>query len=208
MVTADVQAIVDATLAPLLGKLSFLQGGKGEESLKVAVAEGENADGKESENGADAAAADDKAAEEAPDYVNDDNDYPPTPNTTFVIRVMNEPKALTTVDGNLSLLDFTPDRKYDRSFHWLCLCQDGWLMFKNVVTGSFLSLNDEEGEEMFKARYDHRRPLDCILPRRHCKGGYEIYAAREDNLLRRMIIDGQLSASRGEEEALYRFIRV
>ncbi|KAK5624983.1 hypothetical protein RRF57_000699 [Xylaria bambusicola] len=62
----------------------------------------------------------------------------PQPNGTYMIRNINSGEVLTTVAGHLTL---APDPGNRGGCHWVCMQHpDGWIQFRNIVTGGFLAL--------------------------------------------------------------------
>jgi hypothetical protein len=63
----------------------------------------------------------------------------PWPGSTFIIRCASTGHVITLVDGKTVLA--SPGGH--GSFHWACVERNGWLGFRNVVSGKFLGHADD-----------------------------------------------------------------
>ena len=59
----------------------------------------------------------------------------PEPGTTYIIRSVSCGRVITLLEGNIEL---TEPNDYGCS-HWACVDKDGWIEFRNRVSGGFLT---------------------------------------------------------------------
>ncbi|RYP72108.1 hypothetical protein DL771_004439 [Monosporascus sp. 5C6A] len=101
----------------------------------------------------------------------------PWPGNTFVIRERATGRAITLVDGKLRLKDW--DYAGDRGTHWVCERKDGWLGFRNPVSGTYIG-HDDRGN--FCANAKHHKQWEYFCAMRHPKGGYLLLTRSGDAL--------------------------
>lgn len=82
----------------------------------------------------------------------------PWPGSTFIIRSLSSGKFLTLLDGNIML---TGGRG---SIEWACVENNGWLGFRNIVSGKFLG-HDKKGELCCFAERHRMWELFCVRMR-------------------------------------------
>ena len=58
----------------------------------------------------------------------------PWPGNTFVIRKRNTGRAISILNGKLMLRNW--DANSDRASHWKCESSEGWLVFRNPISGT------------------------------------------------------------------------
>lgn len=133
--------------------------------------------------------------EEPPSYT--PTETVPWPGETFVIREPNQGLAITLTEGRLRLRQEMGNRG---GCHWVCVDRNGWLGFRNAVSGTYLG-HDQKGN--FYAKVQHHEPHEYFCARRHPRGGY-ILLMRHGNDLQKMAIgeDGEsLVETKGEGTA-------
>ncbi|RYP80135.1 hypothetical protein DL769_002621 [Monosporascus sp. CRB-8-3] len=101
----------------------------------------------------------------------------PWPGNTFVIRERATGRAITLVDGKLRLRDW--DCAGDRGAHWVCEQKDGWLGFRNPVSGTYIGHDDRGG---FRATASHHKTWEYFCATWHPEGGYLLLKRHGDAL--------------------------
>ncbi|RYO82781.1 hypothetical protein DL766_009636 [Monosporascus sp. MC13-8B] len=109
----------------------------------------------------------------------------PWPGNTFVIRERATGRAIALVDGKLRLKDWDWDYAGDRGTHWVCELKDGWLGFRNPVSGTYIG-HDDRGN--FRATVSHHQAWEYFCATRHPEGGY-LLLKRHGDTLRKMAVD-------------------
>lgn len=105
----------------------------------------------------------------------------PWPGKTFIIKARDSPLTITVVDGTLQL---QPSFSSLGGYHWACEEKDGWLGFRNCVSGNYIG-HDSKGK--FIANVKHHRDHEYFGAQRHPEGGY-ILQMRHGNVMRKMAI--------------------
>ncbi|RYP33100.1 hypothetical protein DL767_004885 [Monosporascus sp. MG133] len=101
----------------------------------------------------------------------------PWPGNTFAIRERATGRAITLIDGKLRLKDW--DYAGDRGAHWVCEGNDGWLGFRNPVSGTYIGHDDRGG---FWAKATAHKQWEYFCATRHPAGGYLLLKRRGDAL--------------------------
>jgi hypothetical protein len=108
----------------------------------------------------------------------------PGPNETFLIRHRESFRTITLIDGQLRLCD---DLTLQGGFHWRCEEKDGWLGFRNCVSGTYMGYDDKK---KFIARVTHHRDHEYFCVRPHARrGGYELLTRHGQKLWRMGVAD-------------------
>ncbi|KAH7141356.1 hypothetical protein B0J13DRAFT_57589 [Dactylonectria estremocensis] len=127
----------------------------------------------------------------------------PGPDEIFIIRHRQSGMAITLADGQLQLCEgLNPPG----GFHWRCVEKEGWLGFRNCVSGTYIG-HDER--KRFVARVSHHKPHEYFCVRPHPKkGGYELLM-RHGNELWRMDVskDGKALVESKQEGATWDFFK-
>ncbi|KAK7432535.1 hypothetical protein QQZ08_000742 [Neonectria magnoliae] len=127
----------------------------------------------------------------------------PGPDEVFIIRHREHGLVITLVDGQLQLCTKLSPQG---GFHWRCVEKDGWLGFRNSISGTYIG-HDER--KKFIARVSHHKGHEKFCVRPHPKkGGYELLM-RHGNELWRMDMgsDGKTLVETKQEGATWDFFK-
>lgn len=89
----------------------------------------------------------------------------PCPGKTFIIRDTDSGHLLSLFDGNICLL---PVETTGSAFYWSCEETEGWLGFKNLASGEYLSYHTGE----YIISVPHHQGLEYFCLRMVRNGGY------------------------------------
>ncbi|RYP09740.1 hypothetical protein DL765_008349 [Monosporascus sp. GIB2] len=128
----------------------------------------------------------------------------PWPGNTFVIRERATGRAITLVDGKLRLKDW--DYAGDRGTHWVCELKEGWLGFRNPVSGTYIG-HDDRGK--FRATASHHRQWEYFCATRHPEGGY-LLLKRHGDALWKMAVDngGATFYETADQGTIWEFLKL
>lgn len=127
----------------------------------------------------------------------------PGPDEIFVIRNRENGMAIALVDGQLQLCEGVTA---PGGSHWRCVEKEGWLGFRNCVSGTYIG---HDGEKKFIAKVSHHYPHEYFCVRPHPqKGGYELLM-RHGNELWRMNVgsDGKSLVETKHDGATWDFFK-
>ncbi|KAI0404122.1 hypothetical protein F4802DRAFT_265218 [Xylaria palmicola] len=154
------------------------------------------------------------------------NDTPPTPSEkpftinggvtsvpenghTYMIREVDSGRAITLVNGRLTLV---LDAGTRGGWHWCCEeHSSGWIGFRDAVSGKYLG-HDNKGGYMVRA--EKLRAWESFVLRPREKGGYNLFVKDWDTLKPMGVdnIDGQtprlVNAPSLEKAARWEFVEV
>jgi hypothetical protein len=99
----------------------------------------------------------------------------PEPGFTFIIRSVSCGRVITLLDGRIVLTQPGDCG----SIHWVCVEIDGWLGFRNLVSGKFLG-HDQNGRLCCSAERHRGWERFSVRPRR--KGDYVLLMTNWDHL--------------------------
>lgn len=103
----------------------------------------------------------------------------PGPDEIFIIRNRENGMAITLVDGQLQLCE---GLTAPGGSHWRCVEREGWLGFRNCVSGTYIGHDDRKN---FVARVSHHMTHEYFCVRPHPKkGGYELLMRHGNELWR------------------------
>jgi hypothetical protein len=128
---------------------------------------------------------------------------PPYNGGTFIIRDIERGLVITSVDGQLELLEYSRDflvpRIDGRGSHWRCVeGKNRWIRFKNMVSGACMIESTT------------KRPELCV--RHYVSGGYEILSKMGDGLCALQISgndDVKLKlVAEGERGTIWEFLEI
>ncbi|KAI0600116.1 hypothetical protein F4775DRAFT_548087 [Biscogniauxia sp. FL1348] len=91
----------------------------------------------------------------------------PSQGNVYAIRHRDSGKAITMGIEGLQLKKIGPMG----GWHWMCVEKDGWLGFRNVVSGRYLGRNDKGG---FHALQPHHQGWEYFVAKASPRGGYEM----------------------------------
>ena len=100
----------------------------------------------------------------------------PWPGSTFIIRSVSSGHVLTLLEGQITL---THPHSSRGSCHWACWENNGWLGFRNTVSGKFLG-HDEEGKLRCTVEWHEKWEYFCF--RMRPEGGCVLLMTHEDRL--------------------------
>lgn len=110
----------------------------------------------------------------------------PGPDDVFIIRNRETCKTITLLDGKLQLCE---ELTLQGGFHWLCVEKDGWLGFRNCVSGTYMG-HDGDNKKRFVARVTHHRDHEYFCVRPNAKrGGYELLMRHGQKLWKMAVAD-------------------
>ncbi|KAJ4353634.1 uncharacterized protein N0V89_005364 [Didymosphaeria variabile] len=116
-----------------------------------------------------ATASDDSTAYTPPEIdekVEQQTSSVPQPDKTFILRDKKSGQLLTLLDGVVRL---NPAGTLGSAYHWTCHERHGWLGFKNIAAGTFLS-HDRGG--VLQAMVPHHEGWEFFCVRMMPDGGY------------------------------------
>lgn len=99
----------------------------------------------------------------------------PAADCTFIIRHRETGRIIALVDGDLRLCDGNGIRD---GFYWHCVRKDGWLGFRNSVSGTYIGRYNESKRYTASAKKHLSHEFFNLLPNR--KGGYEFLTRHGD----------------------------
>ena len=88
-------------------------------------------------------------------------DAVPWPGKKFLIKHEETNQIVSVVDGNVQLGSI---EDCHRGGHWLCVERDGWLGFRNTVSGTYLGHNNHSGIRA-EAKQHERWEFFCVRQR-------------------------------------------
>lgn len=125
----------------------------------------------------------------------------PWPGETLIIREKDTQLILTLLGGHLKLC---PTAAARGGFEWDCTEQNGWLGFRNTISGQHISFDRDYG---FTAVSYTLLSSNKFNARRHPEGGY-ILMAKDCEILRQMSLSPEKSLSwREKNETRWEFVR-
>lgn len=126
----------------------------------------------------------------------------PWPGNTFVIYNKETGLSITVVGGKLQV---SPEFTLRGGYHWDCVEKNGWLGFRNCVSGRFIG-HDSKGN--FIANVSHHQGHEYFCARRHPEGGYILLMRHGDNMVKMAIgNDGKSLIETKNEGTRWEFIR-
>ncbi|RYP91508.1 hypothetical protein DL770_002354 [Monosporascus sp. CRB-9-2] len=131
-------------------------------------------------------------------------DTVPWPGNTFVIRERATGRAITLVNGKLRLWDW--DYAGDRGAHWICEGKEGWLGFRNPVSGTYIG-HDDRGN--ICANATHHKQWEYFCATRHPEGGYLLLKRHGDALWKMNVTQcGSRFYETADEGAAWEFLKL
>lgn len=94
----------------------------------------------------------------------------PQPGKTYKIHNRDYEKHITLVEGEIRLLR-TQSSQPDGGCYWSCVEKNGWLGFRNSVSGTYLGGDACGG---FHAKVTHHKAHEYFCVRHSAQGGYNI----------------------------------
>ncbi|KAJ8131418.1 hypothetical protein O1611_g2212 [Lasiodiplodia mahajangana] len=133
----------------------------------------------------------------------------PEPGETYMIRECSSERALTLVDGKPTVLLNEGTRG---GWHWKCEEHpNGWIGFRNAVSGRYLGRDDNGGYMVEATKFDHWESF-VLRPRE--VGGYNLCVRFRDKLKPMGIVDADgptpklVDAKSPDQAARWEFVRV
>ncbi|PQE26473.1 hypothetical protein CJF30_00001204 [Rutstroemia sp. NJR-2017a BBW] len=130
----------------------------------------------------------------------------PVPGSTFLIRSLHTHQVLTLSEGHLHL---EPSPPAAGGWHWACIERDGWLGFRNCVSGTFMG---HDGKGGFHAKVTHHKCNEWFVTRAVPGGGHLIMILHGDKWRRMGVAEGGrevLEVEKGVMEGtVWEFVRV
>lgn len=131
------------------------------------------------------------------------SDAVPWAGETYMIRDRLHGRIITLEESNLRL-----ETHISRTggWHWVCVEKDGWLGFRNRVSGTYIGHN---GKGKFYAKVTHHKDHEYFCARRHLDGGY-LLLMRHGSKLWKMDIgeDGHELIETENEGTVWEFVKV
>ncbi|KAK6591851.1 hypothetical protein H4I96_12128 [Botrytis cinerea] len=90
----------------------------------------------------------------------------PEPGEIFIIREGDHGRMITLKDGKLRL---DSDVSQMGGCHWICVEKDGWLGFRNCISGTYIG---HDGSGNFYAQATLHKNWESFCVRKHPNGGY------------------------------------
>ncbi|KAF3937800.1 hypothetical protein ABW19_dt0205833 [Dactylella cylindrospora] len=103
----------------------------------------------------------------------------PWPGKTYIIQDRKSGNVITLMEGSISLEAPTSKGVEVGGQQWECIMKEGWLGFKNPVSGRFLG-HDSRGYLQADAVEQHSWEEFCV--RQHPEGGYVLFLRHYDGL--------------------------
>lgn len=113
----------------------------------------------------------DRPSHTKPEKIDDYARSIPQPGKTYVIYHRRTNKVITLVEGALELQSVA-DEKPGGGWYWTCVEKNGWLGFRNHVSGTYLGHDARGG---FHAKVMHHKTHEYFCVRRDPRGGYTIF---------------------------------
>jgi hypothetical protein len=140
----------------------------------------------------------------------------PWPGSTYIISRLGDSTVITLVNGNVTLLSPGGPPASSGSIYWKCVDINGWLGFRNTVSGGYLGYDDKS---MIICRAGSPPESAQFITRPGPSGGFVLLMLRsrglkplgvEDGELRRLIGGRQLreGGESIEEGTSWKFIMV
>lgn len=130
-------------------------------------------------------------------------DAVPWPGSTYIIVDRAQGRAITMIDGRLSL---ESDACATGSATWACVENKGWLGFRNTASGTYMG---HDGRKNIYAAKTRHQAWEFIVPRRCPDGGYLLMTTHYDLLLQMSIgDDGRSLVARADGGTVWEFIKV
>jgi len=135
------------------------------------------------------------------------NSSAPWPGSTFIIRSAESGRVLTLLDGQLILA--SPGTR--GSIHWECIQTNGWIGFKNTVSGRFLG-HDKVGR--LRCISSAHEWWEYFCPRSTPDGGYVLMMTNYSKLwhVGSRVDDGKLVlakiSEKSEDAMIWEFTKV
>lgn len=127
----------------------------------------------------------------------------PWPGSTYIIVDRAQGRAITMIDGRLSL---ESDACATGSCHWVCIENKGWFGFRNTASGKYMG---HDGRKNIYAAKDRHQAWEFWVARPCPDGGYLLLTTHYDLLLKmRIADDGRSLVTREEGGTVWEFIKV
>ncbi|PQE24592.1 hypothetical protein CJF31_00011245 [Rutstroemia sp. NJR-2017a BVV2] len=130
----------------------------------------------------------------------------PVPGSTFLIRALHTHQVLTLSEGHLHL---EPQPPPAGGWHWACIERDGWLGFRNCVSGTFMG---HDGKGGFHAKVTHHKCNEWFVTRAVPGGGHLILILHGDKWRRMGVAEGGREVleveKAGTEGTVWEFVKV
>ncbi|KAM3072058.1 hypothetical protein ACMFMG_008519 [Clarireedia jacksonii] len=132
----------------------------------------------------------------------------PVPGSTFLIRALHTHQVITLSEGHLHL---EPQPLPAGGWHWACIERDGWLGFRNCVSGTFMG---HDGKGGYHAKVTHHKCNEWFVTRAVPGGGHLILILHGDKWRRMGIAEGGRELvevekeKEGVEATVWEFIKV
>lgn len=132
----------------------------------------------------------------------DNSSVPPWPGNTYIIFNKETGLSITVVSGKLQVVQELTLRG---GHHWDCVEKNGWLGFRNCVSGKFIG-HDSKGN--FIATVNHHQTHEYFCARKHPDGGYVLLMRHGDTMMKMAIAgDEKTLVETKHEGTRWEFIR-
>ncbi|RYP43148.1 hypothetical protein DL770_011828 [Monosporascus sp. CRB-9-2] len=101
----------------------------------------------------------------------------PWPGKSYIIRHKDSDRAITLVDGKVHLAHLTSE--CNCAARWICNERDGWLGFRNPVSGTYLGIGTSSSKGTIEAV-----DQGGFCARKNPDGGYILLVKQRDSLLK------------------------
>jgi hypothetical protein len=130
-------------------------------------------------------------------------DAVPWPGSTYIIVDRAGGRAITMIDGRLSL---ETDACATGSATWVCIENKGWFGFRNTASGKYMG---HDGRKNIYAVKNHHQAWEFFIARPCPDGGYLLLTTHYDLLLKMRIgDDGRSLVAREDGGSVWEFIKV
>ncbi|KAI1328086.1 hypothetical protein F5Y16DRAFT_370028 [Xylariaceae sp. FL0255] len=133
-----------------------------------------------------------------------DNTTVPWQERTYMIRHRSSTNVLTLIDGTITLQN---DIANNGGWRWQCIEREGWLGFRESVSGHYLGRDNAGG---FRARATRHEAWEAFVVRPHPEGGHQLLTCHWWQLRPIAVTDsGKLyEAKTSDQGALWEFVEI
>lgn len=129
----------------------------------------------------------------------------PWPGNTYLILDKATGRAITLSNNTITIQDLTPSS--NPSNKWHCVESNGYFGFLHPATGRYLG---HDGKSHVHALADKMQAWECMTPRKHPEGGYQLLVPFWWETLRVISVaeDGESLVTRQHGTTLWEFVKV
>ncbi|KAF4624946.1 hypothetical protein G7Y89_g13225 [Cudoniella acicularis] len=131
------------------------------------------------------------------------HDDVPWAGNAYMIRDLHRGRVITLKNDNLCVAATASKMG---GWHWVCEEKNGWLGFRNVVSGTFIG-HDTRGR--FYAKEKHHKSHEWFCARKCLEGGYWLLMCHNGDMFKKMVIGGENDLVENEQEGtVWEFVKI